>query len=303
MWQSNTHDNSNHNGRVAWYVLRAVFHKELIVRDGLRRAGLYAYVPMHYKVETVKGHKVRRLVPAISELVFVHASLESIRDYKLRSKETVYWLTTPKGERREKIIVPDKAMQDFIRVTQQSEQSVTYFRPEDLNLNKGDHIVIHGGLFDGVEGVLLKVKGKRDKQLIVSIPDIAAAAVSIRPDMVELKTPHVTPSPDSQRDARELIRLSTQMLTAAPDRLTQEHEYNMLHNEITRLYNALYTLKGYLPSLEGQISLSLLLAERTFGSVTDTTLQRCQAAVSRLRPSKLRDQLLEELTSWQDFNG
>jgi ribosomal protein L24 len=251
----------------------------------------------------MRGHKLRRLAPAINELVFVYATSSAINDFKLSSKETVYWLTKPCGERREKIIVPDKQMDDFIRITQQAEQSVTYFRPEELNLSKGDHILIHGGPFDGVEGILMKVKGKRDKQLIVSIPDIAAAAVSIRPDIVELKSPHVTPSSDSQHDARELIRLSSQMLTAAPDRITQEHEYNMLHNEITRLYNSLLSLKGYLPSLEGQISLSLLLAERTFGSVTDTTLHRCQAAISRLRPSKLRDQLLEELTSWQDFNG
>lgn len=297
---SNLPDNSHNGGSTAWFVLRAVFHNELAVRDGLRRAGLRCYVPMQYKVETIKGHKVRRLVPAITALVFVHASEEAIRDYKLRSKETVYWLTTPKGGQREKIIVPDKAMEDFIRISQQSEQAVTYFRPEELNMSKGDRILIHGGPFDGVEGILLKVKGKRDKQLIVSVPNIAAAAVCIRPDMVELKNRHIAPSRDSQGDARELIRLSTQMLTAAPDRLTQEHEYNMLYNEIFRLYSSLRNLKGYLPSLEGQISLSLLLAERTFGSITNTTLQRCRIAASHLRPSKLRDQLLEELSTWQD---
>lgn len=278
-----------------WYVLRAIFRKELAVRDGMRRAGFHCYVPMTYRVEVVKGHKIRRLVPAISELVFVHAYSDAINDYKLHSKETIYWLTKPDGERRQKIIVPDKSMEDFIRITQQNEQNVTYFRPEELGLNKGDHIIIHGGPFDGVEGILLKIKDKREKQLIVSIPDIAAVAVSIRPDMVELKSKHTSPSNDSLHDARELIRLSTQMLTAAPDRTAQEHEYNMLHNEINRLYNSLRGLKGYLPSLEGQISLSLLLAERTMGSVTDTTLLRCRTAASRLRPSKLRDQLIAAL--------
>ena len=278
-----------------WYVLRALFRKEINVRDGLRRKGFHCYVPFTYKVSVVKGHKVRRLVPAVSELVFVHGVAEDIQDYKIHSKETVYWLTTPHGERREKMIVPDKAMQDFIRVTQQNEQSVIYFRPDEVRLAKGDHIVIHGGSFDGVEGVLLKIKGKREKQLLVSIPNLVAAAVSIRPDMVELRSKNASPSSDSQRDSRELIRLSTQMLTAAPDRVSQEHEYNMLLNEISRLYESLRNLKGYLPSLEGQLSLSLLLAERTFGSVTEFTLQRCHAAVSRLRPSKLRDHLIAEL--------
>ena len=265
------------------------------MRDGLRRKGFRCYVPMTYKVSEVKGHKVRQLVPAVSELVFVHGSAEDIQNYKIHSKETIYWLTTPLGERREKIIVPDKAMQDFIRVTQQNELSVVYFRPDEVPLAQGDHILIHGGPFDGVEGVLLKVKGKREKQLLVSIPNLVAAAVSIRPDMVELKSKNVTPSQDSQRDSRELIRLSTQMLTAAPDMVSQEHEYNMLQNEIKRLYESLRNLKGYLPSLEGQISLSMLLAERTLGSVTEATLKRCHAAISRLRPSKLRDQLTAEL--------
>ena len=278
-----------------WYVLRAVFHKEIAVRDGLRRAGLHCYVPMHYKVAMMKGHKVRRLVPAISELVFVHASAESISDYKLHSKDMVYWLTKPKGERREKIIVPDKAMEDFIRVTQEAEMSVTYFRPEELNLNKGDHILIHGGPFDGVEGVLLKVKGKREKQLVVSIPDLAVAAVSVCPDVVEVVSPQPALSCNIISDARELIRLSTSMLTSPPNKSTMRHEWNLLHREIQGLYQSLLPRKGYIASTDAHISLALLLAERALDAVTDTTLQRCHAAADRLRPSKLREQLLKEL--------
>ena len=150
-----------------WYVLRAVFRKEIAVRDALRRAGFHCYVPMTYRLHIEKGHKVRRLVPAVSQLVFVYGSVTAITDYKLRSKDTIYWLTVPKANRRDKMIVPDKAMEDFIRITQQNEQSVTYFRPDELKLSKDDHILIHGGPFDGVEGVLLKVKGKREKQLLV----------------------------------------------------------------------------------------------------------------------------------------
>lgn len=283
-------DNNKH-----WYVLRAVFRSELKVRDALRRSGFRCYVPMSYRIERMRGHKMRRLTPAISELVFVYATPSAINDFKLHSKETVYWLTKPCGERREKIIVPDKQMDDFIRITQQNEQSVTYFHPEEITLHKGDHIIIHGGPFDGVEGTLLKIKGKREKQLIVSIPNIISAAVSIKPEMVELVSKKTAKSTDSDRDSKELIRLSNQMLSAPPDKISQEHEYNMLNNEIIRLYESLHNLKGYLPSLEGQISLALLLAEHTLDSINDTTLQRCHAAAARMRPSKLRDQLIQEL--------
>lgn len=278
-----------------WYVLRAIFHKEEVVRDKLRQKGFRCYVPMCYRIETIQGKKLRRLVPAISELVFVYATSDAINEFKLHSKETVYWLTKPMGNKHEKIIVPDKAIDDFIRITQQREQAVTYFRPEEIRLDKGARIRIHGGAFDGVEGVLMKVKGKREKQLLVSIPDLAVAAVSIKPDMVEVVAQLPEASHDVFGDSKELIRLSTTMLTSPPDQETARYEWDLLHREIQRLYQSLLSRKGYIPATEAQLSLSLLLAERVLDSVTDTTLQRCRAAASHLRPSKLREQLLEEL--------
>ena len=270
-----------------WYVLRAIFRKEEKVRDKLRRAGYHCYVPMRYRIETVNGHKIRRLVPAITELVFVYATQEDITDFKLHSKETIYWLTKPIGNKREKIVVPDKAMEDFIRVTQKNEQSITYFRPDEINLNKGDHIQIHGGAFDGVEGILLKIKGKRDKQLVVSIPAITAAPVSIRPEIVEVVSKKVTPSHHLQDDSRELIRLSTRMLTSPPDSHTQPTEYDMLRHEISRLYDSLKTLKGFVSSIEGELTLSLIMAEQVSGERQPETEQRFINALQKQKPQSL----------------
>lgn len=270
-----------------WYVLRAIFHKEEKVRDMLRHDGFRCFVPMQYRIVTENGHKARRLLPAITELVFVYATEEAIKDFKLHSKDTFYWLTKPCGNKREKIVVPDKAMEDFIRVTHKNEQSVTYFRPDELNLNKGDHIHIHGGIFDGVEGVLLKVKGKREKQLVISIPGITAAAVSIHPDIVEVVSKKVAPSRNTQADRRELIKLSTRMLTSAPDRLSQSMEYDMLHQEICRLYESLKDLNGYVPSAEGELSLSLLMAEHALGEKVHDTEQRYLRALALQKQQSL----------------
>lgn len=283
------------DGYCHWYVLRAVFHKEEVVRDKLRQQGFRCYVPMRYQVETVRGHKVRRLVPAISELVFVHASSEAISDFKLHSKETVYWLTKPNGDRHQKIIVNDRDMEQFIRVTEQTERAVTYFRPDEVRLSKGDRIRIHGGSFDGIEGILMKVKGKREKHLVVSIPDLAVAAVSVQPEVVEVVALQREASHDVLGDSKELIRLSTSMLSAPPDMESSRHEWDLLQREIQGLYQSLLPRKGYIASTEAQLSLALLLAERALGSVTDTTIQRCRTAATCLRPSKLRDQLLDEI--------
>lgn len=280
-----------------WYVLRAVFRSELKVRDALRRAGFRCYVPMCYRVESSHGHKLRRLVPAITELVFVYGNDEQIGEAKQKIRETCYWLTRPVigKARREKIRVNDRDMDHFIRVTEHSEREVTYFRPDEISLAKGDRIRIYGGAFDGVEGVLMKVKGKREKQLVVSIPDLAVAAVSVKPDVVEVIAQQRPASHNILGDAKELIRLSTTMLTSPPDKETSRHEWDLLYREIQGLYYSLLPRKGYIAATEAQLSLSLLLAERVLGSVTESSLQRCRTAASRLRPSRLRDQLLVEL--------
>lgn len=278
-----------------WYVLRTHLRRELVVRDGMRRAGFHCFVPMCYRVEMKNDHKLRRLVPAISGLVFVHSTVEEIGLYKTRCKEAIYWVMTGSSGRREKMVIPEKAMNDFICITEQNEREVTYFRPDEVYLAKGDRIRIHGGAFDGVEGVLVKVKGKREKQLVVSIPDLAVAAVSVKPDVVEVVSQQRYASHNILGDAKELIRLSTTMLSSPPDKEISRHEWDLLYREIQGLYQSLLPRKGYIPSTEAQLSLSLLLAERVLDAVTATTLQRCRTAASRLRPSKLRDQLLAEL--------
>lgn len=283
---------------VHWFVLRAIFKKEISVRDALRRAGLHCYVPLRYRVETQRERKVRRLVPAITELVFVRGTEEEVREAKARLRETCYWLTRPVigKAQREKVVVADRDMENFIRVTEQTEADILYFRPDEVSLAKGDHIRIHGGAFDGVEGVLLKVKGRREKQLVVAIPDLAVAAVTVRPDVVEVVAQQRAASHDVLGDAKELVRLATTMLSAPPDKETSRHEWNLLHREILGLYQSLLPRRGFIPATEGQLSLALLLAERVMGTVSDATLQRCHAAVARLRAnSQLREQLLEEL--------
>ena len=295
-----------------WFVLRAVFNQEIKVRDKLRSLGLRSYVPMCWRLTTVKGHKVRRLVPSITELVFVFGEEEIIGECKSRLKETVYWVMTHHDGQHEKLIVPDKAMNDFIRITEQSERSITFFRPDELQLNKGDRILIHGGPFDGVEGILQKIKGKREKQLLVTIPNIISVAVSIRPEMVELVSRKISRSVDMSHDSKELIRLSEQMLTAAPDKTYQENEWNMLYSEIRHLYESLRMLKGYLPRLEGQMALALLMAEAALGQpFSQNTCQRYEAALAKLKKDsslekkmrQVKDQFFEDFELFSKKNS
>ena len=62
-----------------------------------------------------------------------------------------------------------------------------YFRPEELNLSKGTRVRVTGGDFAGQEGIFLKVKGARDRRVVIEIQGVIAVAMAtIHPDLIEV---------------------------------------------------------------------------------------------------------------------
>lgn len=78
-------------------------------------------------------------------------------------------------------------MQRFIAVAGTYHEQLLYFRPDELNLSKGTKVRVTGGDFEGQEGIFLKVKGARDRRLIIKIQGVIAVAMaSIHPDLIEV---------------------------------------------------------------------------------------------------------------------
>ena len=73
-----------------------------------------------------------------------------------------------------------------MQVCLQTQQKVTFYRPEEINLKKGMRVRVHGGVLDSVEGVFLKVAGKRRKQVLVIIPDMLAVSAEVEPEYLEI---------------------------------------------------------------------------------------------------------------------
>ena len=63
--------------------------------------------------------------------------------------------------------VPDSQMQRFIAVSGTYDDHLLYFQPDELNLSKGTKVRITGGEFEGQEGIFLKVKGARDRRVVI----------------------------------------------------------------------------------------------------------------------------------------
>ena len=87
----------------------------------------------------------------------------------------------------QKIIISDSEMQRFIAVAGTYNDHLMYFQPDELNLSKGTKVRITGGDFEGQEGVFLKVKGARDRRVVIEIQGVIAVALAtIHPDLIEV---------------------------------------------------------------------------------------------------------------------
>lgn len=163
---------------IVWFAMSATFGRELKARDFLDKNEVESFIPMQYRmVIDRKGGKVRKLVPAISNLIFVHTTKERIQELK-GSVGYLQYLTMPMDGRNVPIIVPDCQMDPFISVCETHDEKLVYLSPDEINLDKGTPVRIVGSAFDGVEGTFVKVNKRRKKQVVVLVQGVAAVMIA-----------------------------------------------------------------------------------------------------------------------------
>ena len=291
-----------------WFVLGCTSPRhELKVRDDARRYGLRSFVPLAYSVKSVKGHDRRVLVPALTKYIYVKGTLEEVQDYVLNAHFQVFIQRSTFTGHKEFLTVPTKAMEDFIAVTENNEERVTYFNPGEIRLNVGDQIRVKGGLYDGREGVIMRVKGKRNRHLVVQIPGILIAAIEMTPDMIEMidtsgtgtavtsgKNVTAVPVPSVTFDKKALFELAHRLLFEFSDKYQNENEYYLLRSELQRARQSIVSFKGFTAAAEAELALPLFMAAVMLEEGLPEAQTRLQRAVQALKPTsllRLRSQL------------
>ena len=278
-----------------WYVLGSLTrNQELKIRDELRRESLNCFVPLRYVVKTVKGVRTRMMVPALSGLMFVQGTLDQLKETLKFHKGGLYLRKSTFSNKEEYLTVSNHDMQNFIAVTEQAGEKITYFSPDEIQLRPGDRIRVSGGLYDGREGVIMRVKGKRKKQLVVSIPGILIASVEMEPELVEVlnkkseqSKPAAVKSKDVEEDKKLLMRLSKRLLFEISSAYQHEKEYYLLLTELKHAASRLTGVKGFIPSREAELALPLYLAAVKLGEGVTEAEQRLRAAIAKLQPTSL----------------
>ena len=168
-----------------WWAMSATFNRSLKAKEELAMRGIEHFLPMKPAVGVRGGRKIRRMVPAVTNLIFVRTDEQTIQQVKSELKYLQFLCHTEDGHRR-RIIVPDAQMDDFIRVADSQADGLVFLHPDEIDLTRGDRVRIHGGPFDGVEGTFIKVQGKRRRMVVVSIPTLTSVAtLEFEPELLE----------------------------------------------------------------------------------------------------------------------
>ena len=156
--------------------MRATYHREMAVKSMLDNAGIECYLPTKQCLKVSGGRKVRVETPLVSSLIFVRAAKDCLQQFKARVPHLQY-MTRRDGKKNVPIVVPERQMNDFISITLASSSQLLFFRPGELNVKRGTTVRLHGGTFDGLEGVFMKVSGKRNRRVVVEVDNVIAVAL------------------------------------------------------------------------------------------------------------------------------
>lgn len=170
-----------------WYVMR-VLRREKWARDVFQEAGFRTYLPMHTIAVMRHGRKHTEEVPLLRSFVFVHGCREDIQTFKTRHPNIQYAMNRL-GAKAVPMTVPQREMDNFIRLCESDDSSLRFYSGDDSEslsrLKCGDRVKVMGGVFDGVEARILRIRGARTPRICVAIEGFCAVSVEVMPDLLE----------------------------------------------------------------------------------------------------------------------
>jgi hypothetical protein len=160
------------------------------VKGELERLEIENFVPMTYKVaDADTDHPHRELVPAVNNLIFVHSTQEVISRLKLSNdvlEPLRYMMDLTTGDDPVIMTVSDREMENFMLVASRTDDSVMFLDENSVVGKEGKHVLITGGAFKGVTGVIRRVK--RCKRVVVELEGIASVAIAFVPAVLLKET-------------------------------------------------------------------------------------------------------------------
>lgn len=267
-----------------WFVFSVSYKKEMDLCDDLRSAGIDCYVPLRFTLRTVGSRKVRRQQPAIYGLVFARGTRQQLLDFREGCQLAPYiFLQSNRlsdGTLRY-ACVDDDEMDNFRKLNDVAGAKITYYKPEELLLAKGEKVKIMDGPFEGVTGIVQKLPRKRGQYLVVSLTDIAVAAVNIKPEYILPLSHKVPKSTDVVKDSKRLARLALGIIGG------NTRQEALVMDEMAQLEASIEGCKTYLPNDRANYHFALYASALATKKPTEAFRAELAKVLPRLKPNNL----------------
>ena len=162
-----------------WYALRVTYSRELKARTMLEEKGIRTFVPMKRLREEKRGRVIDKTVPAINNLIFAYTDQQTLYDFMRAEGESPITRFIWDRNTRKPLIVPDKQMEDFIRVCETSGDEVLYLSEVSEQFASGTKVRVRFGALAGVEGKVVRIK--KSRRILVELPQLGAVASTYVP--------------------------------------------------------------------------------------------------------------------------
>lgn len=170
-----------------WYVMRDLKrpNAKLPAYKMLKNEHFEVFTPMKWRVVVRRGKRIREEVPVIHDLLFVHSEKEEL-DSVVEKDNTLQYRYLKGGSYCEPMVVRDQDMDKFMNAVNSTETPVFYL-PEEITPDMIRHKVrIIGGVFDGYEMSLIKMRGSKKKRIFVELLGIIAVSIEVKPEFIQL---------------------------------------------------------------------------------------------------------------------
>lgn len=162
-----------------WFVMRSTYCREMKAKTILDNVGVECYVPTKTERRFEEDKAIDEDIPLVHNFVFVRTNRAFMDNFKRRIESVCplrYAIDKSTGK---PMIVRDKEMEDFMRVTTEAFNEIRYLdNPEELLL-KGQDVEVINGPFTGVQGKI--VRFHRDRRVVVSLAGLMAVAMGSMP--------------------------------------------------------------------------------------------------------------------------
>ena len=173
------------DGDQNWYAIRVTYGRELKFQALLQEAGFQTFIAMQKRTVEKDGKKETKILPAISNLCFVKTSQDALYSFMKSFGDACPARFIWDNSTRKPIVVPAKAMDDFMKISLSMIDDVIYIREISDKLREGVKVRVKVGPFKDVEGTVIRVK--RSRRVMVELPGMLAIATTfVKPEELEI---------------------------------------------------------------------------------------------------------------------